>query len=50
MKVESKKNKSGHQKQLMLIPTKDRKIIEMRKEEKDIHCSITKNRPLTIQS
>ena len=49
MKAESKKNKVDGQKQLMLITTKDRKTIGMRKEEKEIHSNITKNRPVTIK-
>lgn len=49
MKVESNKNKADHQKQLMLITTKDSRTIGMRKEEKEIHSNITKNRPLTIK-
>ncbi len=49
MKVESEKDKVDCQKQLELFTMKDKKAIGMRKEEKDIHSNITKNRPLTIK-
>ena len=49
MKVESKKNKVDRPKQLMLITTKDRRTIGMRKEEKEIRSNITRNRPLTVK-